>query len=121
MKQNFVKEHIKLLSSTPTLAAGVNLPARRVVISSVNRYNAKVGANRPISILEYKQLCGRAGRPQYDDYGEAIIVGNGNTEDLIDYYINGEPEPIISKITDDKSLRTHILSVIVTHPWNQKR
>ncbi len=120
IETEFRKGTIKLLSSTPTLAAGINLPARRVVISSVNRYNAKVGANRPISILEYKQLCGRAGRPQYDDYGEAIIVGNGNAEDLINYYINGEPEPIISKITDDKSLRTHILSVIVTHPGIKK-
>jgi len=120
IETEFRKGKIKLLSSTPTLAAGVNLPARRVVISSVNRYNAKVGANRPISILEYKQLCGRAGRPQYDDYGESIIVGNGNTEDLIEYYINGEPEPIVSKITDDKSLRTHILSVIVTHPGIKK-
>jgi len=120
IETEFRKGTIKLLSSTPTLAAGVNLPARRVIISSVNRYNAKVGANRPISILEYKQLCGRAGRPQYDDYGESIIVGNGNTEDLIEYYINGEPEPIISKITDDKSLRTHILSVIVTHPGIKK-
>ena len=120
IETEFRKGTIKLLSSTPTLAAGVNLPARRVVISSVNRYNAKVGANRPISILEYKQLCGRAGRPQYDDYGESIIVGNGNTEDLIEHYINGEPEPIVSKITDDKSLRTHILSVIVTHPGIKK-
>jgi helicase len=120
IETEFRKGHIKLLSSTPTLAAGVNLPARRVVISNINRYNAKVGKNMPISILEYKQLCGRAGRPQYDDYGEAIIVGNGNTEDLTDYYINGEPEPIISKITDDKSLRTHILSVIVTHPGIKK-
>ena len=120
IETEFRKGTIKLLSSTPTLAAGVNLPARRVVISSINRYNAKIGANRPISILEYKQLCGRAGRPQYDKFGESIIVGNGNTEDLIDYYINGEPEPIVSKITDDKSLRTHILSVIVTHPGIKK-
>jgi len=120
IETEFRKGTIKLLSSTPTLAAGVNLPARRVVISNINRYNAKVGANRPISVLEYKQLCGRAGRPQYDDYGESIIVGNGNTEELIEYYINGEPEPIISKITDDKSLRTHILSVIVTHPGIKK-
>ncbi|MGI9565821.1 MAG: DEAD/DEAH box helicase [Nitrosopumilus sp.] len=120
IETEFRKGKIKLLSSTPTLAAGVNLPARRVIISNINRYNAKVGANRPISILEYKQLCGRAGRPQYDNYGESIIVGNGNTEDLIDYYINGEPEPIVSKITDDKSLRTHVLSVIVTNPGIKK-
>ena len=120
IEKEFRKGTIKLLSSTPTLAAGVNLPARRVVISSINRYNAKVGRNMPISILEYKQLCGRAGRPQYDDYGESIIVGSGNVEELTEHYINGEPEPIISKITDDKSLRTHILSVIVTHPGIKK-
>jgi helicase len=120
VETEFRKGTIKLLSSTPTLAAGVNLPARRVVISNINRYNAKVGANRPISVLEYKQLCGRAGRPQYDDYGESIIVGNGNTEDLMEYYINGQPEPITSKITDDKSLRTHVLSIIVTNPGIKK-
>lgn len=120
IETEFRKGTIKLLSSTPTLAAGVNLPARRVVISNINRYNAKLGANRPISVLEYKQLCGRAGRPQYDDYGESIIVGNGNTETLIEYYINGEPEPIISKITDDRSLRTHVLSVVVTNPGIKK-
>ncbi len=120
IETEFRKGSIKLLSSTPTLAAGVNLPARRVVISNVNRYNAKVGANRPISILEYKQLCGRAGRPQFDDYGESIIVGNGNAEDLIDHYVNGEPEPIVSKIADDKSLRTHVLSVVATNPGIKK-
>jgi len=120
IEKEFRKGTIKLLSSTPTLAAGVNLPARRVVISSVNRYNGKVGRNIPISVLEYKQLCGRAGRPQYDDFGESIIVGTGNTEDLIEHYIDGEPEPIISKITDDKSLRTHVLSVVVTHPGIKK-
>jgi len=120
IETEFRKGTIKLLSSTPTLAAGVNLPARRVVISNINRYNANVGANRPISILEYKQLCGRAGRPQYDDYGESIIVGNGNSEDLFEYYINGQPEPIVSKIADDKSLRTHVLSVIVTNPGIKK-
>lgn len=120
IETEFRKGTIKLLSSTPTLAAGVNLPARRVVISNVNRYNAKIGANRPISILEYKQLCGRAGRPQYDKYGESIIVGNGNADDLTDYYINGEPEPITSKIIEDKSLRTNILSVVVTNPGIKK-
>jgi helicase len=120
IETEFRKGTIKLLSSTPTLAAGVNLPARRVVISNINRYNAKIGANRPISVLEYKQLCGRAGRPQYDKYGESIVVGNGNGEEILEHYINGEPEPIESKITEDKSLRTHILSVIVTHPGIKK-
>ena len=120
IESEFRNGRIKLLAATPTLAAGVNLPARRVVISSINRYNSRVGANRPISVLEYKQLCGRAGRPQYDEYGESIIVGNSNGSELIDYYVKGEPEPIESKITDDKSLRTHVLSLIVTNPGIKK-
>ena len=120
IETEFRKGTIKLLSSTPTLAAGINLPARRVIISNISRYNARIGANQPISVLEYKQLCGRAGRPQYDDHGEAIIVSKSNSEELIDHYINGEPEPIQSKILDDKSLRIHVLSLIVTTPGIKK-
>jgi helicase len=116
IESEFRSGKIKLIASTPTLAAGVNLPARRVIISNINRYDAKFGGNKPISVLEYKQLCGRAGRPQYDSYGEAIIVGNSNRTELIDYYINGTPEPIKSKLTDDKALRTHVLSLISTNP-----
>lgn len=120
VEQEFRSGSVKLLASTPTLAAGVNLPARRVVISSIRRYNAKVGANMPISVLEYKQLCGRAGRPQYDDYGEAIIVAGQDPEGLVENYVEGEPEPIESKITEDRSLRTFVLSVIVTNPGIKK-
>ncbi len=120
IESEFRNGKIKLLASTPTLAAGVNLPARRVVISNINRYDAKFGANKPISILEYKQLCGRAGRPQYDKFGEAIIVGNSNGTELIDYYVNGTPEPIVSKLTDDRALRTHVLSLVSTNPGIKK-
>jgi len=116
IENEFRNGKIKLLTSTPTLAAGVNLPARRVVISSITRYDVRYGGNKPISVLEYKQLCGRAGRPQYDKFGEAIIVGHSNTAELLDYYVHGEPEPIESKITEDKALRTHILSLVVTTP-----
>ncbi len=116
IESEFRNKRIKILASTPTLAAGVNLPARRVVIANVSRYDAKYGVNKPISILEYKQLCGRAGRPQYDKYGEAIIVGNSNSDEIFDYYINGTPEPISSKLTGDKALRIHLLSFISTNP-----
>ena len=116
IETEFRSGKIKLLASTPTLAAGVNLPARRVIISNIARYDIKSGTNKPISILEYKQLCGRAGRPQYDKYGEAVIIGNSITSDLIDYYVNGTPEPIKSQLANDKALRIHILSHIVTNP-----
>jgi len=116
IETEFRNGKIKLLASTPTLAAGVNLPARRVVISNIARYDVKSASNKPISVLEYKQLCGRAGRPQYDKFGEAIIVGNANAADLIEYYVNGTPEPITSQLTNDKALRIHILSHIVSNP-----
>ena len=116
IETEFRSGKIKLLSATPTLAAGVNLPARRVVISSVLRYNSQYGGNVPISVLEYKQLCGRAGRPQYDDEGESIIIGKNNQDLLLERYVDGEPEPIESKIITPRSLRIHLLSLIVTSP-----
>ncbi|RNJ80603.1 MAG: DEAD/DEAH box helicase [Nitrosopumilus sp. B06] len=121
IETEFRRGGIKLLTSTPTLAAGVNLPARRVVISSVLRYDFRYGRNMPISVLEYKQFCGRAGRPQYDEYGEAIIVDEKGHDELYEHYVEGEPEPIESHITSEKSLRIHALSVISSNPGIQQK
>src|ERR671913_245795 len=103
VESSFRKGVIKLLTATPTLAAGVNLPARRVVIASILRYDSEYGRNLPISVLEYKQLCGRAGRPQYDTSGEAIIVSEfgANAEELYDHYVLGSPEPLRSQLSSD--------------------
>ena len=109
----FKNRHIKLLTATPTLAAGVNLPARRVVIPSVMRYTNN-GLEK-ISILEYKQMCGRAGRPQYDDMGESIIIAKGYPDEILEHYVDGEPEPLESKTLDeDSSLRINLLGFIYT-------
>jgi helicase len=122
VESSFRKGVIKLLTATPTLAAGVNLPARRVVIASVLRYDSEYGRNLPISVLEYKQLCGRAGRPQYDTTGEAIIVSESgvNAEDLYDHYVLGSPEPIRSQLSSDSAIRFHLLSNIATVPGMKK-
>ena len=113
IETEFRNGNIKLLTATPTLAAGVNLPARRVVIPSVMRYTQN-GLDK-ISVLEYKQMCGRAGRPQYDDEGESIIIAKGSPYDFIEHYVDGEPEPLESKILEeDSSLRIHLLSFIKT-------
>jgi helicase len=107
---------IKILFATPTLAAGVNLPARRVVIASIFRYDYEYGGNIPLSILQYKQLCGRAGRPAYDKYGEAIIIADSRTnpEDLYNHFVLGEPEPIVSQLMNERALRVHVLGVIAS-------
>jgi helicase len=82
------------------------------------RYDSDYGGNMPISVLEYKQLCGRAGRPKYDTSGEAVIVaGSGaSAEAIYDHYILGNPEPLRSQMTNDKSIRVHLLSTISSIP-----
>ncbi|HYY66125.1 MAG TPA: DEAD/DEAH box helicase [Nitrososphaeraceae archaeon] len=113
---------IKLLIATPTLAAGVNLPARRVILASILRYDSEYGGSMPISVLEYKQLCGRAGRPKYDTFGESVIVAESGVrkEDLYDHYVLGNPEPLRSQLTNDKAVRAHLLSSITTLPGMKK-
>jgi helicase len=106
---------LKILSATPTLAAGVNLPARTVIISSYERYEAGYG-RYPISVLEYKQFCGRAGRPKYDKFGEAILIARTHDEQdyLMKNYVAAEPERIWSKLGAEKVLRPHVLATIAT-------
>jgi helicase len=122
IEMSFKTGVIKLLTATPTLAAGVNLPARRVILASVFRYDAEYGGNMPISVLEYKQICGRAGRPSYDAFGEAIIIADvrTNAEEIYNHYILGTPEPIRSQLTNDRSVRIHLLSTISTLPGIKK-
>jgi helicase len=122
VENSFRKGMIKLLTATPTLAAGVNLPARRVVIASILRYDSDYGGNLPISVLEYKQLCGRAGRPLYDTSGEAIIVSESgaNADELYDHYVLGSPEPLRSQLSSDNAVRFHLLSTIATSPGMKK-
>ncbi|MHB8701204.1 MAG: DEAD/DEAH box helicase [Nitrososphaerales archaeon] len=107
---------IKVLTSTPTLAAGVNLPARRVVLSSLMRYNAEQGGQAPISILEFKQMAGRAGRPRYDSIGEIVLLAGNqmDSDEILEHYINAEPEPIRSQLSAEGPLRSHVLGLIAS-------
>jgi helicase len=109
----FKQGKIKVLTATPTLAFGVNLPARTVVIQDYRRYEAGYGYY-PISVLEYKQMAGRAGRPKYDKVGEAILIAK--TPDEADYllesYILARPERIWSRLAVERIMRSHVLATI---------
>lgn len=113
IEDSFRHGRIKVLAATPTLAFGVNLPARTVVIQDYRRYESGYGYY-PISVLEYKQMAGRAGRPKYDKVGEAILTAKTSDEAdyLMESYILAKPERIWSKLAVERILRSHVLATI---------
>jgi helicase len=115
VETGFRKGLIKCISSTPTLAAGLNLPARRVIIRDYLRFVAGVGM-QPIPASEYHQMAGRAGRPRLDPYGEAVLIAKdvGQVEELFEWYIEAPAEEVHSKIAEPTALYTHVLSLIAS-------
>ena len=113
VEECFKKDQLKVIIATPTLAAGVNLPARRVIIRDYHRFEKSRG-NYTIPVLEYKQMAGRAGRPKYDKYGEAILIAKTEQEQesLMDHYVLSEPESITSKLASPSALRSHLLASV---------
>ncbi|MCL2333546.1 MAG: DEAD/DEAH box helicase [Candidatus Methanoplasma sp.] len=115
VEDNFRNGSIKCIVATPTLAAGINLPARRVIVRDTYRFESNAG-NVPISVMEVKQMCGRAGRPGYDPYGEAVLVSKSYSdyEHLMEDYIMHDTERLTSKLGNETTLRSHILGLIAT-------
>ncbi|WP_396613201.1 DEAD/DEAH box helicase [Haloferax sp. S1W] len=109
----FRERRLAVICATPTLAAGVNVPARRVVIRDQKRYTGDSMAWIPV--LDVHQMCGRAGRPHLDPYGEAVLVGDETTRDeLVKRYVEADAEAVDSQFADRESLRTHVLSVVAS-------
>ncbi len=112
VEETFRKGLVRTVSATPTLAAGVNLPAFRVIIRDLKRYTGR--GMEYIPVLEYEQMTGRAGRPKYDDRGEAISVANSDKQEILERFIAGEPERIQSKLNAEPILRMHTLSLVAS-------
>ncbi|KAL4189933.1 hypothetical protein AMTRI_Chr08g209540 [Amborella trichopoda] len=99
----FSDGNIQVLVSIATLAWGVNLPVHTVIIKGTQIYNPEKWAWTELSPLDVNQMLGRAGRPQYDTYGEGIIL-TGHSE--LQYYLSlmNEQLPIesqfMSKLAD---------------------
>ncbi|SIR93868.1 ATP-dependent DNA helicase [Natronorubrum thiooxidans] len=107
---------LKVISATPTLAAGVNTPARRVIVRDWRRFDPSAGGMAPLDVLEVHQMMGRAGRPGLDPYGEAVLLAKSHedSQELFDRYIWADPEPVRSKLAAEPALRTHVLATIAS-------
>ncbi|MFO7711552.1 MAG: helicase-related protein [Candidatus Woesearchaeota archaeon] len=105
---------IRIICCTPTLAAGLDLPAFRTIIKDLKRFGPR--GMQYIPVLEYLQMAGRAGRPGYETYGESICIAQSEAEkeEIVEKYLHGEPEDIYSKLAVEPVLRTYLLSLIAT-------
>ena len=104
---------LRVLCTTTTLAAGVNLPARRVIIRDVRRYQAPYGSAY-IPTLEFHQMAGRAGRPGLDPHGEAVLVAKdeADRDELLVRYVLAPPERIASQLASSGTVPAHVLGAI---------
>ena len=114
VEEAFREGAIRFVAATPTLAAGVNLPARAVVIEKFTRYGEE--GEVPISVSEYKQMAGRAGRAGLDEVGTAILVAKPYTDpvELFERYVLGRPEDVESALTSARALRRALLGLIAS-------
>ncbi|KAG9017453.1 DEIH-box ATPase [Tulasnella sp. JGI-2019a] len=100
----FGDKHIQVLVCTATLAWGVNLPAHTVIIKGTQIYNPEKGRWVELSPQDVLQMLGRAGRPQFDTFGEGTIITNHSE---LQYYLSlmNQQLPIesqfVSKLADN--------------------
>jgi helicase len=118
----FRQGRLKVLTATPTLAFGMNLPARVVIVQDIRRYEPGYGSY-PISVLEYKQMAGRAGRPKYDNEGESILIAKDpiEAEFLMDSFVLARPERIWSRLAVEKIMRGHVLATVASNFANSEK
>ncbi|OBZ77999.1 putative U5 small nuclear ribonucleoprotein helicase [Grifola frondosa] len=104
VEELFADGHLQVLVCTATLAWGVNLPAHTVIIKGTQIYNPEKGRWVELSSQDVLQMLGRAGRPQYDTYGEGVIITNHSE---LQYYLSlmNQQLPIesqfVAKLTDN--------------------
>jgi len=106
----FRKGLIRVICSTPTLAAGVNTPAKNVIILFHEYYGGT-----PIQVSTYKNISGRAGRlRKAEEFGRSLLLASNerDLEFLWINYINAKPERVVSQITKTEGLDRSVLGLI---------
>lgn len=97
VEQLFVNQKIQVLIATSTLAWGVNFPAHLVVVKGTEYYDAKVQRYVDFPITDVLQMIGRAGRPQFDDQGVAVVLVHDLKKKFYNKFLY-EPFPVESSI-----------------------
>ncbi|XP_060169501.1 DExH-box ATP-dependent RNA helicase DExH14 isoform X3 [Lycium barbarum] len=113
----FANNKIQVLVCTSTLAWGVNLPAHLVIIKGTEYYDGKAKRYVDFPITDILQMMGRAGRPQYDQHGKAVILVHEPKKSFYKKFLY-EPFPVESSLREQ--LHDHFNAEIVTGTISHK-
>ena len=104
----FQKGLIKVVFATETLAAGINMPARSTVISSISKRTDS--GHRTLTPSEFLQMSGRAGRRGMDEIGYVVIVGTPfQTPEEVAELVLSDANPLESKFSPSYSMVLNLL------------
>lgn len=101
---------VDVLCATGTLGVGMNLPARKIVLHDLQRFEN--GGWNDLSVNEVWQLGGRAGRRGLDDRGEVVLISPKHTQVAARRFIEGKFEPINSALVQIRRLGEQVLVLI---------
>ncbi|TYG41947.1 hypothetical protein ES288_D12G217100v1 [Gossypium darwinii] len=111
VEELFANNMIQVLVCTSTLAWGVNLPAHLVIIKGTEYYDGKTKRYVDFPITDILQMMGRAGRPQYDQHGKAVILVHEPKKSFYKKFLY-EPFPVESSLREQ--LHDHMNAEIVS-------
>ncbi|AEG17748.1 DEAD/DEAH box helicase domain protein [Methanobacterium paludis] len=121
IEEEFREGNLYMITATPSLMYGVNLPSKNVVIRDYTRWTSQ--GPQPIPVFDYEQMSGRAGRPGYDTEGYSYLIAKSVDEayNLKDHYVYGEIETTHSKLIENKDavykqIITQIASTLARNP-----
>lgn len=117
VEELFQQGLIKVVFATETLAAGINMPARTTVISTLSKRTDT--GHRLLNASEFLQMAGRAGRRGMDKQGHVVTVQTpfeGAKEAA--YLGTSKPDPLVSQFTPSYGM---VLNLLQTHTLDQTR
>ena len=121
IEDEFRAGNLLMITATPSLMYGVNLPSKNVVIRDYTRWTSQ--GPQPIPVFDYEQMSGRAGRPGYDTEGYSYLIAKSVDEayNLKEHYVYGEIETTNSKLIENRDavyrqIITQIASTLAKKP-----
>jgi superfamily II RNA helicase len=117
VEELFQQGLIKVVFATETLAAGINMPARTTVISTLSKRTDT--GHRLLNASEFLQMAGRAGRRGMDKQGHVVTVQTpfeGAKEAA--YLATSKPDPLVSQFTPSYGM---VLNLLQTHTLEEAR